>query len=254
MGIGIRLPSVRARVTRLRHAIPLIVGIGVAAAAVLPPLHELSEELFSAHMVQHELLMTVAAPLIVLGRPLIVGLWLLPRRWRVPVAHFARRPFIRRPSAFITRPAIAWFLHGLAIWLWHIPSLFERAIRNDIIHAVQHVSFLATGIAFWWAVLNPVRRARRGLSILLLFTTAVHTGVLGALMTFARSPWYADYMRSAHFGLTPLADQQLAGMIMWIPGSVGYLIAALFSIRRWLAESEWEVAQGERAGYAVMIR
>jgi putative membrane protein len=239
---------------RVRSAIPLVLGLAVAVAAVLPPLHELSEDLFSAHMVQHELLMTVAAPLIVLGRPLIVALWLLPRDWRAPVAHFARRPFIRTPSAVITSPAIAWLVHGLAIWLWHVPSLFERAIRSDVVHAVQHTTFLATGIAFWWAVLNPVRRARRGLSIVLLFTTAVHTGILGALMTFARAPWYADYTRSFAFGLTALADQQLAGMIMWIPGSLGYLIAALFSIRRWLADSEWEVARGERGRYAVVIR
>jgi putative membrane protein len=91
-------------------------------------------------------------------------------------------------------------------------------------------------------------------SILLLFTTAIHTGVLGALMTFARTPWYADYTRTAAFGLSPIADQQLAGMIMWIPGSVVYLVAALFSIRRWLAESEWEVARSERSEYAVVTR
>jgi putative membrane protein len=89
---------------------------------------------------------------------------------------------------------------------------------------------------------------------LLLFTTAIHTGVLGALMTFARTPWYPDYTQSTAFGLSPIADQQLAGMIMWIPGSLGYLIAALFSVRRWLAESEWEVERGERAGYAVIVR
>jgi cytochrome c oxidase assembly factor CtaG len=243
----------RARVTRLRSAAPLVLGIAVAAAAVLPPFHELSEQFFSAHMVQHELLMAVAAPLIVLGRPIVVALWMLPYGWRPPVARFIQRPTLRRSAAFVTSPIIAWLLHSVAIWLWHMPSLFEMAIRNDLVHAIQHASFLGTGVVFWWAILHPARRAHRGLSILLLFTTAIHTGVLGALMTFARSPWYADYAaRPTTAGLSPIADQQLAGMIMWIPGSVVYLIAALFIVRRWLAESEWEVARGEQ--YAIVIR
>lgn len=244
----------RARLARLRFAAPLALGIAVAAVAVLPPFHELSEQLFSAHMVQHELLMTIAAPLIVLGRPMIVALWVLPRRWRAPVAHFAKQPALRGCTHAITAPIVAWLLHGLAIWLWHAPVLFESAIHNDLIHAAQHVSFVATGVIFWWAVLQPRRRSQRGVSILLLFTTAIHTGVLGALMTFARAPWYPDYTQSAIFGLSPIADQQLAGMIMWIPGSVAYLVAALFTIRRWLAESEWEVARGERSRYAVVTR
>jgi putative membrane protein len=244
----------RARLTRLRAAAPLALGVSVAAAAVLPPFHELSEELFSAHMVQHELLMTIAAPLIVLGRPMVVALWLLPRRWRAPVAGFVRRPFLRQVTTAITAPIVAWLLHGLAIWLWHAPILFESAIHNDVVHAAQHLSFLGTGIVFWWAVLRPRRRSQRGVSILLLFTTAVHTGVLGALMTFSRTPWYAAYTRSSTFGLSPIADQQLAGMIMWIPGSVGYLVAALFTIRRWLAESEWEVARDEQRQYAALTR
>jgi cytochrome c oxidase assembly factor CtaG len=92
------------------------------------------------------------------------------------------------------------------------------------------------------------------LSIVYLFTTAVHTSALGALMTFARRPWYPEYAnRAAAWGLTPLADQQLAGMIMWIPAGVVYMVAALLVMRRWLGESEWAVAQGERADFAVPV-
>ena len=195
-----------------------------------------------------------AVPLIVLGRPIVVALWMLPRRWRMPIARFAKRPVVRRLAGAIAAPIVAWLLHGLAIWLWHAPALFESAVHSDLVHAAQHVSFLGTGIIFWWAVLQPRRRSQRGVSILLLFTTAVHTGVLGALITFSRTPWYADYTRPGLFGLSPLSDQQLAGMIMWIPGSVGYLVAALFTVRRWLAESEWEVARSERSRYAVVTR
>jgi len=245
----------RPRVRRLRSAAPLMLGAGVGAAAVLPPFHELSEQFFSVHMVQHELLMTVAAPLIVLGYPVAVGLRLLPRASRRSAARLARPRAVRRIGTFITNPPVAWLLHAVAIWLWHLPILFERAIHNDVVHAFQHLSFISAAVVFWWAVLRPARRARRGLSILLLFTTAIHTGVLGALMTFAHTPWYRDYAsRPATAGLSPLADQQLAGMIMWIPGSLAYLIAALFIVRRWLAESEWEVARGDRPSYAIPIR
>jgi putative membrane protein len=205
-------------------------------------------------MAQHELLMTVAAPLIALGRPFLVALRTLPRQARFSVGRFVRRPSVAGVWRGATAPAAAWGIHALAIWLWHLPALFGAAVRNDAVHAMQHWSFLASGILFWWTVFHPRRRADRGMSVVLLFTTAVHTGVLGALITFARAPWYPHYTGPNAFGLTPLADQQLAGMIMWIPGSVAYLIAALFIIRQWLAESEWEVARGERTGLAVPVR
>ena len=93
------------------------------------------------------------------------------------------------------------------------------------------------------------------MSVVYLFTTAVHTGALGALMSFARTPWYPQYAnRSAAWGLTPLGDQQLAGMIMWIPASLVYLVAALLIVRRWLGDSEWAVTQRQRASFAVSPR
>jgi putative membrane protein len=113
-------------------------------------------------------------------------------------------------------------------------------------HALQHASFLGSALIFWSAVIRPRRRASLGLSIVYLFTTAVHTGVLGALMTFARAPWYPAYASTAQlWSLTPAEDQQLAGLIMWIPASVAYLVAALLILRRWLASSEVSVARDE---------
>jgi putative membrane protein len=138
------------------------------------------------------------------------------------------------------RPLEAWLAHGVVIWLWHVPVLFESTLRSNAMHALQHASFLGSALVFWSAIIRPRRRASLGLSIIYLFTTAVHTSVLGALMTFARTPWYAAYASTAAaWGLSPAEDQQLAGLIMWIPASAAYLIAALIVIRRWLADSEW---------------
>lgn len=224
------------------------IGWIVVALSLLSPLHEISEQLFSVHMVQHELLMTVAAPLLVLGRPGIVMLWGLSRRGRAAVASIVRCPSARGAWRVLVRPLDAWLLHGIAIWAWHIPALFEATLTSDTVHALQHASFLGSALLFWWSLLFVQRRAARGVSIVYLFTTAVHTGALGALMSFSRIVWYPAYGdRAAAWGLTALSDQQLAGLIMWIPASVAYLIAALLLIRLWLRESEWAVARAERS-------
>jgi putative membrane protein len=220
----------------------------VVALALLSPLHEMSEQLFSAHMVQHELLMALAAPLLVLGRPMIVMLWAMPPRSRQVVARAARNSTIRSVWGAITRPFDAWLIHGLAIWLWHLPALFEATLYSDSIHALQHASFLGSALIFWWSVIHVQRRAARGMSIVYVFTTAVHTGILGALMTFSRAVWYPAYATgAAKWGLTPIADQQLAGLIMWIPASLVYLAAALAIMGCWLRDSERSVAERERA-------
>lgn len=235
----------RPGLIRSRRTWYIVVGVCVAATALLPPLHELSEERLSAHMIQHELLMAVAAPLLVVGRPLALALLTLPRDWRAPVARLARKPSVRRVWSAMSAPFVAWFVHALAIWLWHIPPLFDGAVRDDLVHVTQHASFLGSGMLFWWTIAHPARRANRGLAIVALFTTAIHTAVLGALMTFARQPWYDVYSKTS--GVTAaLADQQLAGMIMWIPASLVYLIAALLVVRRWLADSELESSRAER--------
>ena len=223
------------------------VGWIVLALSLLSPLHDLSEQLFSAHMVQHELLMVVAAPLLVLGRPVAVFLWALPRSARFAVARVARNTTLRRTWHTVARPFDAWLIHGVVIWVWHLPSLFQATLTSESVHALQHASFVGSALLFWWSILHG-QRAARGMTIVYLFTTAVHTGVLGALMAFARVPWYPTYTNGAAiWGLSPMADQQLAGLIMWIPASVAYLLAALVAIRRWLRDSEWAVAQHEQA-------
>lgn len=227
-------------------------GYFTLAVALLSPLHEMSEEIFSAHMVQHELLMAVAAPLLVLGRPGPVLMWAFARASRQRIALAVRQSSVRRIWGFATRPFDAWLFHGAVIWLWHVPLLFQATLHSELVHALQHVSFLGSALLFWWSITHGMRRAARGMAILYLFTTVVHTGVLGALMAFAHRPWYPEYTAgAARWGLTPMGDQQLAGLVMWVPASAVYLGAALFVMRAWLRDSEWTVSEGERAALAM---
>jgi cytochrome c oxidase assembly factor CtaG len=206
--------------------------------ALVSPLHALGESLFSAHMAQHELLMTVAAPLLVLGHPLVPALFALPASSRRRASGWTKAPWFRHAWSVITRPSVAFALHAIAIWGWHLPSLYAATLDNDLIHTLQHVSVLGTALLFWWTVLRP-GWAGRGLALLSLFGTMLHTGALGALLTVSASVWYKPYAATtAAWGLTPLADQQLGGLIMWIPGGVAYLVAALALLANSLRESE----------------
>ncbi|MFL6626808.1 MAG: cytochrome c oxidase assembly protein [Vitreoscilla sp.] len=211
-------------------------GWGTLVGALVSPLDPLGESLFSAHMLQHELLMVVAAPLLVLGRPLAAWTWALPAAWRPRVGAATRRPGWRRFWGRLTHPLTAWGLHALALWGWHLPWLFEAALDHPVVHALQHASFLGTALLFWWTTLGGQRRPLRGAAIASLFTTMLHTGALGALMTLSPLLWYGHYAAtSAPYGMDPLADQQLGGLIMWIPASVAYLAVGLALVARALS-------------------
>lgn len=205
-------------------------------AALVSPLDALGDRLFSAHMVQHEVLMLVAAPLLVLGRPLAAFAWALPRS----VLRGFARPFRSHwPGALwsrLTDPLSAWALHALALWAWHVPALFDAAVENDSIHILQHTSFLVSALLFWWAALGRDSRGHgQGAAMLLLFTTMLHTGALGALLALAPTPWYPHYVASGvGLGLDPVEDQQLGGLVMWVPGGLAYLVAGLAVGARWL--------------------
>jgi putative membrane protein len=215
-------------------------GWMVLLLALVSPLHRLGGVLFSAHMAQHELLMVAAAPLLVLGRPVVPFVWALPMRWRRAVGDWAASAPVGGGWELLTLPLVAWTLHAIAIWLWHAPPLFEATLRSELIHTLQHLSFLGTGLLFWWALLRGrTGRLGRPAAVLYLFTTSVHTTVLGALLTFSSRPWYSLYGSSTEvWGLTPVEDQQLAGLIMWVPAGLAYLTAALVIAASWLKETE----------------
>ena len=130
--------------------------------------------------------MVVAAPLLVLARPLVALLWGLPFTWRALSANGRNGKQSKAVWRFFTHPMTAWWVHAAALWLWHIPRFFQATLDNDWIHSAQHVSFLGSALLFWWSLFYAHGKVGYGASVLYLFTTAVHTSILGALLTFAR--------------------------------------------------------------------
>jgi cytochrome c oxidase assembly factor CtaG len=220
------------------EAVAFASGWLTLAVALISPLHRLGGVLFAAHMVQHELLMVVAAPLLVLGRPIIPFLWAVPISWRRLAGDWAAAAPARLVWVLLTTPLVAWLLHAVAVWLWHAPSLYQATLSSELMHTIQHVSFLGTALLFWWALLHGREgRIGRPAAVIYLFTTAVHTSLLGALLTFSSRVWYPLYEpTTTPWGLTPLEDQQLAGVIMWVPAGLAYLLAALGLAATWLKE------------------
>jgi putative membrane protein len=215
-------------------------GWAFLAIALVSPLHAMGEVLFSAHMAQHEVMMLAAAPLLVMGRPLVVYLWGMPRGWRRPVARpFAARS-VQRLWRWSSSPLQAWWLHGAALWVWHIPLLYQATVSSDLIHTLQHLCFVLSGLLFWWALLrNPRTRGQYGAAAMYVFGTALHSSILGALLTFAPGVWYPIYAETVQaWGLTALEDQQIGGLIMWVPAGVLYTVAGLALMAAWLRESE----------------
>jgi cytochrome c oxidase assembly factor CtaG len=216
------------------------VGWIALALALVSPLHALGGMLFSAHMTQHEILISVAAPLLVLGKPVIPFVWAFPEGGRKRLARWSHLRVVASAWRILTAPAVAFGLHAIALWGWHLPGPYQATLTSDLAHSLQHTSFILTALLFWWTVLGSRGgELSRGKSMLYLFATALHTGALGALLTFAPSLWYPAYATTtAAWGFTALEDQQLGGLIMWIPGGLAYLVATLAIFALWMRESE----------------
>ncbi len=222
-----------------------VCGLLTLVAALVSPLDALGSALLSAHMAQHLLLIAVAAPLLVLSQSPTALLWAVPERRRRRVGRWWRRaPALRSAWAALTLPLVAWLLHTAALWAWHAPPLYQAALDVPLLHGAEHLSFLGTGLLFWWTVLVPGaagalpaerRRMAYGLGALSIFALTLQSGLLGALMTFAPTPWYPAYAgRTAPWGLAPLEDQQLAGLLMWGPGGMIYAAIALGLLAIWI--------------------
>jgi cytochrome c oxidase assembly factor CtaG len=216
-------------------------GWAILTIAIISPLHEAGEQSFTLHMIEHELIMLPASLLLVLSRPGAALLWGLPLTARRGLGAVARNRGANGLWQALSNPFVATGLQALVLVFWHMPALFDRALADSGWHVAQHLSFLLSALLFWWAMAHGrMGRHSYGLSALCLFITSLIGGLLGALMSLAASPWYAAYaaMGMSPIGLSPIEDQQLAGIIMWIPGGVFHGAAALYFTFRWLRASE----------------
>jgi cytochrome c oxidase assembly factor CtaG len=201
--------------------------------ALLSPLDAIAARSFTAHMLEHELLMLAAAPLLVLSAPVGFGLWALPRGLRLALGRAAKAPAWGAFWRWLSSLGTATVLQAIALWGWHVPALFSLALSHPGWHAIQHLCFLGSALLFWHAIWRAPARSSAG-GIGALFFTATISGALGALMALAHGPWYPQYaaMGMAPMGLTPLQDQQLAGLLMWVPGGLVHALAALWLLAR----------------------
>ena len=227
---------------RIPHAAAFVAGIIVLFLALDSPLDTLGDTyLFSAHMVQHLLLILIVPPLLLLG---------FPPAW----AERAKRvPQVRRLMRALGAPGIGWGLGIGTMVLWHVPALYTAALAHGSVHVLEHLSFLATSVIFWWPVLGPMDDARLAPlpAILYLAAAALASSILGIVITFARVGLYPFYLVPVdRLGIEPLirnvwrispdVDQEIGGLLMWIPGGLVYLCAILGVMSRWYRTAEHE--------------
>jgi len=218
---GVRRLQARGRTVGAGRQVAAAVAALTLAGALLPPLDRVAAALLSAHMGQHVLLTLVAAPLLALAQPLNVALAALPRAWRP-----RRLPGARLPVA------AAALAHAGALWAWHLPPLYDLALASPLLHALEHATLMATAVWLWWAASR-----QRPAGALALFATALHAGALGALLTLAPRPWFAAH-QAGGAGLSALEDQQLAGILMWVPAGTLLTGFALALLAAWFRQAE----------------
>jgi cytochrome c oxidase assembly factor CtaG len=188
------------------------------------------------HMIQHLLLLAVAAPLLAVSQPVTVMLRALPVR-----ARRRATPVVRRVTRWQTSPRgwLGWMVAAFAastatLFLWHVPAVYDAAVRDPVAHVLEHSSFVATATLFWWMALGATRRSRRGLGVLAVFVATLPATALGILMTLASTPWYPVYGHGAE----ALRDQQVAGALMWGFGGSALVIGAAGLFASWLASMD----------------
>ncbi|MDB5590779.1 cytochrome c oxidase assembly protein [Enterovirga sp.] len=239
---GRGMSAFRRRLGHLPRALPgwrvtaFLAGELMLVVALLSPVDAVAETILSAHMLQHVILIAAAPPLLVLGRPEIAWAAGTPGSWRPVLLGAAARP-IYRAVGWLARPLPATLLHGAALWLWHVPALFELGRGDGLMHAFEHLCFFGTALLFWRAVIGAAATPRRALvGMAAALATLVHGGFLSALISFAREPLYpGSTMWAPIWGMTPLQDQELAGAIMWVPAGAAYLAAGLALAARLLS-------------------
>jgi cytochrome c oxidase assembly factor CtaG len=240
--LGLYLGLARPLTTR---ALYFVAGVLVLLLSLVSPIDVLADTyLFSAHMLQHLLLMLVVPPLLLIGTP--------PQL----VQRILAVAPIGRTVQVLTQPVLAWTIYHAFMWVWHVPALYDASLRHEGLHIAGHLLFLTTATIFWWPVIAPVTAAGRPLlapwaAILYLVAAGVAGTVLGIILTFAPPGLYPSYLQPDDrlgilpllrdgWGLSPAGDQQFGGMLMWIPGGLVYSFAVLAALARWFNEESNE--------------
>jgi putative membrane protein len=225
-----------SRTLRWRHVLFFALGISTIFLALESPLDTISDEaLFSAHMIQHMLLAIVVPALLLLG---------IPRKWMTALYEL---PILGKVLSVITLPLIALIVFNFDIWIWHLPALYEGALRDNNLHIIEHLTFIAAGTLMWMPMLHavPPGHAMGYLNkIAYLFFNMISSSILAAIFAFSGQIIYPFYGNAPLvFGLSPMDDQQAAGAIMWIPGGGLFLISILITFGAWLNNEDRKAAE-----------
>jgi putative membrane protein len=213
-------------------------GLAVTAGLLVTPFEVLAGKALWAHMIQHCGLMLVAAPLLVAGRPGLASLWAFPPGGRARIGGLGGGP-VGTAWRWLTAPFGAWLAYFAMLWLWHVPALHEAALGDDGLHALQHTGFVAASMLLWTALVDRPGAA----AVVAVFATLAHSVALSALLTVSDRVWYPAY--GGAWGVEGLADQQLAGLIMWVPGCLPLVGAAMWALLGVLRDVE---VRARRAG------
>lgn len=226
----------RTRFANGWRLVSYLAGLFILALAVMSPIDVLSDQLFFMHMIQHLLMMMFAAPLIMLANPFPTFLWALPRDLRVRVGRwFQPGHRLHQTLQQILTPGITWMIF-ISVYLgWHDPYLYDLALRNNFVHDVEHITFFGVALLFWWRITGAGPQIGRRMPNLMRAAYSVSlvppNMLAGVAITFATSPIYSHYTTIPRlYGVSVMDDQTWSGLIMWIPGSMMYILAAIFLI------------------------
>lgn len=231
----------RGRILGSWRALSFLAGIAVLLMALDSPLDEVADDLFSAHMLQHMLLLLVIPPLLVAGRPVITWLWAFDLDARRAVVRSWTRAGLQAAFNGLMRPLVVWLLLTVALCFWHLPGPYGWALQHEWIHDLEHLSFLALSLAFWTIVIEPYGQRRAlsyGATIVFVVSSGFVMSLIGAVLTLAPHPVYAVHLDTVRYGMTALEDQQLAGIIMWIPSNLVHLGALCAVFFAWFRADE----------------
>ena len=224
-------------------------GVLVLVLALMSGIDSYQSHLFLMHMIQHILLAMIAPLLLLLGSPLPISLWALPQPLRRSMRHLlSRHALFRRALRAITSPTVVWMLYVGTYWGWHDPAAYNAALSNPLIHNVEHLSFFLTAMLFWWRVTESAPRIHHTFSYggRVMLVMMVFFVNLAASIAIAMSDQviYTHYLEVERlWSLSALQDQRIGGLIMWIPGSMMYVIVALTLLVRLMAKQEGAVVQ-----------